>query len=112
MFDIGKHVISPLISFINYILIDHLLYWFNNLGIVGDELTEEVDLPQEIFHGFLFQWVGNLCDGPNPIQVYLYPTFINDVSQEVTFGHYKDTLLGIQGYPVFTKLIENIIQMV
>lgn len=106
----GKHVLFPIIPFIDCNLLDHLLYWFKNLGIVRDELTEEVDLPQEILHGFIVHWVGNPCDGPDLVWVYINPTFSDDVSHEFTFGRYKDTLLGIQGYPVFTTSLKNFLQ--
>lgn len=46
---------------------------------------EEVDITQEGLHGFLIHWVGNLRDSPDPIWVYLDPTFRNDVSEDVTF---------------------------
>jgi len=71
------------------------MYLFDNLGIVKDILAEEIDLPQERQHGFLIHWEGNLRDCPNPIWVYLNTTLSNDVAQDITLRHCKDTFLGI-----------------
>ena len=49
----GKCVLFPFIPFVNCILLHHLLYQFDNIGIVRDELVDEVDIPQEILHEFL-----------------------------------------------------------
>jgi len=53
LFDMGKHILFHFIPFVNYILLHHLLYRFENLGIIGDELVDEVDLPQERLLGFI-----------------------------------------------------------
>jgi len=65
------------------------------LSIVEDELTKEIDFPQEGLHGLIVHWEGKLCDFFDPILVYLNPTFGNNVAQEITFGHSEDTFLGI-----------------
>jgi len=107
----GEHIFFPLSPTVDYILLGYPLYGFKNLTIVKDEISDEVDLPQEILHGFLFHGIGNLCDCPNFVRIYLDPTFGNDVSHHVTLRHCEDALLGIQGYPIFPTSLENLLKM-
>lgn len=65
LLDTVKHVLFLLSPIVDCVLLDQLLDGFDNLLIIRDELSEEVDLPPERLHGFLVHEVRNLCDGPN-----------------------------------------------
>lgn len=81
------------------------------MSTIRDELSEEVDIPQEILHDFLVHRVGNLCDGLNCIRIYLDPNFVHNVSKKATIGQYKYDIIGIQGYPVFLALLKNFLEI-
>jgi len=49
-----KDVLFPFIPFVYCVLLHHLLYGFDNLGIVEDELADEVYFPQERLHNVEF----------------------------------------------------------
>lgn len=84
---------------------------FDDLCIIKDEIFEEVDLPQEMLHGFLIHEVSNMHDGMNSFRIYLDPNFSNDVSKQVTLRHYEDALLWIHGYHIFSTLLKKIVKM-
>ena len=67
---LGRSVLSARMIYpanIHCVIFYHLLYGFDDLSIVVDEISKESDISQERLHGFLVHWVGNLCDGPDPV---------------------------------------------
>jgi len=105
--DLGEYTLFLLTPVVNYIFLDHVLHGLNYLHIIQDELSEEVYLAQEVLHGFLVDWVRNLCNGLNQVWIHLDPTLGNNVSKEVPLRQCKYALFGIQGNPISSASLKD-----
>lgn len=103
-------ILFPLTPVVDYILLDHVLHWFQSLLIIWDELSKEVYLSQEGLHCFLVGWVRDLWNGLDSVWINLYPTSRNYVP-EVPLRHYKYALFGIQGNPLLPTSFKYFLQV-
>lgn len=111
MLDTSERILFLLPLVVDCIPPNHVLDRFNNLPIIWDELPEEFDLPLEGLHSFLVDWVRNLHDSLNSVRINLDPTLGDDMPKEISLRHCKYALLGIQGYPVLSTSLKDLLKI-
>ena len=96
LFDIMKLFFLRGIPFKIFILLNHTLQWFHNLGEVRYELSQEVDFSEKRLHGPFATRGRNLGDGFCMFWVHHYAILGYDVAQHIPFKYCKDDLLGVK----------------